>query len=71
VVAKVRDVRNLTNIHPFSPAFVSMAAAVLMVAQHTVSTRSRGPIPPMNILDAFLACDLSADVTREIVRHYN
>jgi hypothetical protein len=62
---------NLTNIHPLPPAFVSMTAAVLVVAQHTVSTRSNGPIPPMNVFDAFLTCDLSADVAREVVWHYN
>ena len=65
MIVKVRDVRNLANIHPIFAILATMAAAVLMVAQHTVSACGSGPPSLVNILRTLLPCYLSANVASE------
>ena len=61
MVVKVRNMRNLANIHPISAIFGTVATAILMVAEYAVSSGRTGPPTLVEVFETFLSCDFLAD----------
>jgi hypothetical protein len=68
MIVKIRDMRNLADIHSISATLATVAGAVLVVTQHTVSACSTGPPPLANVSGTLLPCYFLANVAREMVR---